>query len=172
MAISVAYLHLIAQRLIQKPSSSPELELVRADIGLPMAGQDMSNLLEALPFVGGGEFVDETWLMDAWEHLLNCFRDEIKEYPEGAAAYFAEYNSGISSCPDYAYLCKHVAAALYGVGAKLDQDPLLFFILRHVDVKELIRRSAESRMESMLKNAGRKTSRVIPEEEMHGIFGI
>ncbi len=76
------------------------------------------------------------------------------------------------SCPDYACLCKHVAAALYGVGARLDQDPLLFFTLRHVDGKELIRRSAESRMENMLKNARRKTSRVIPEEELHDIFGI
>ncbi len=96
MTPSVAYLHLIARRLIQNLSSRPELELVRADIDLPLTEEDTSKLLEALPFVGGGEFVDETWLKDAWEHLLNCFRDEIKEYPGSAAAYFSENNSGIS----------------------------------------------------------------------------
>jgi len=76
------------------------------------------------------------------------------------------------SCPDYAYMCKHIAAVLYGVGARLDKDPLLFFTLRNVNVQDLIRRSIESRMESMLKNAGKNTRRVIPESEMHDIFGI
>ncbi len=76
------------------------------------------------------------------------------------------------SCPDYAYMCKHVAAVLYGIGARLDDKPLLFFTLRGVDMQELIRRSVESRMKSMLKNAGKKTDRVIPEEELHDIFGI
>ena len=42
------------------------------------------------------------------------------------------------SCPDSARLCKHVAAALYGVGARLDQEPELLFRLRHVDQLELI----------------------------------
>ncbi len=76
------------------------------------------------------------------------------------------------SCPDYAFMCKHVAAALYGVGARLDETPLLFFTLRNVEVQDLIRRSVESRMKSMLKNAGQKTSRVMSESEMHDIFGI
>ena len=30
------------------------------------------------------------------------------------------------SCPDWASMCKHVAATLYGVGVRLDDDPLLF----------------------------------------------
>lgn len=42
------------------------------------------------------------------------------------------------SCPDWAVMCKHVAAALYGVGARLDQHPELLFILRDVDAEELI----------------------------------
>lgn len=76
------------------------------------------------------------------------------------------------SCPDYAYMCKHVAAVLYGIGARLDKDPMLFFTLRNVDIHDLIRRSVENRLESMLKNAGKKTGRVMPEDEMHDIFGI
>lgn len=42
------------------------------------------------------------------------------------------------SCPDWADMCKHVAAVLYGVGARLDEKPGLFFTLRGVDMEELI----------------------------------
>lgn len=42
------------------------------------------------------------------------------------------------SCPDYAGLCKHIAAVLYGVGARLDKSPELLFTLRAVDHLELI----------------------------------
>jgi len=42
------------------------------------------------------------------------------------------------SCPDYATMCKHVAATLYGVGARLDLQPELLFTLRQVDHSELI----------------------------------
>lgn len=46
------------------------------------------------------------------------------------------------SCPDWAGMCKHVAAVLYGVGARLDQQPELLFRLRHVDPAELIQQAA------------------------------
>ncbi|MEW6746740.1 MAG: SWIM zinc finger family protein [Planctomycetota bacterium] len=42
------------------------------------------------------------------------------------------------SCPDWASMCKHVAAVLYGVGARLDEQPELLFRLRKVDEKDLI----------------------------------
>ncbi|MGH9353329.1 MAG: SWIM zinc finger family protein, partial [Terriglobia bacterium] len=42
------------------------------------------------------------------------------------------------SCPDWASMCKHVAAVLYGIGARLDQQPELLFKLHEVDEKELI----------------------------------
>jgi uncharacterized Zn finger protein len=42
------------------------------------------------------------------------------------------------SCPDWASMCKHVAAVLYGVGARLDRKPELLFLLRGVDQRELI----------------------------------
>jgi len=42
------------------------------------------------------------------------------------------------SCPDAASMCKHIAAVLYGVGARLDQEPELLFRLRQVDMKELV----------------------------------
>src|SRR6267154_6915399 len=42
------------------------------------------------------------------------------------------------SCPDGAGMCKHVAAVLYGVGARLDEQPQFLFVLRGVDENELI----------------------------------
>jgi uncharacterized Zn finger protein len=42
------------------------------------------------------------------------------------------------SCPDWAAMCKHVAAVLYGVGARLDQQPELLFLLRGVNQHDLI----------------------------------
>lgn len=47
------------------------------------------------------------------------------------------------SCPDGAVMCKHVAAALYGVGARLDSQPELLFRLRNVDPTQLIRQAGK-----------------------------
>lgn len=46
------------------------------------------------------------------------------------------------SCPDYAGLCKHIAAALYAVGSRLDHSPALLFTLRGVDPQEMIATNA------------------------------
>lgn len=48
------------------------------------------------------------------------------------------------SCPDSARLCKHLAAALYGIGARLDQRPELLFLLRQADHLELVTAAAEA----------------------------
>src|ERR1700682_437086 len=48
------------------------------------------------------------------------------------------------SCPDWADMCKHVAAVLYGIGARLDHRPELLFLLRGVDEKELIVKAGSS----------------------------
>ena len=47
------------------------------------------------------------------------------------------------SCPDWASMCKHVAAVLYGVGARLDEAPELLFTLRKVDATGLVARAGE-----------------------------
>ncbi|QEH35306.1 hypothetical protein OJF2_38570 [Aquisphaera giovannonii] len=47
------------------------------------------------------------------------------------------------SCPDGAYLCKHLAAVMYGIGARLDESPDLLFLLRKVDHLELIAGAVE-----------------------------
>ena len=68
------------------------------------------------------------------------------------------------SCPDFALLCKHVAAVLYGVGARLDKKPELFFTLRRVALEELVARSA-------LRRAPR-AKEALDTGSLEGIFGI
>lgn len=76
------------------------------------------------------------------------------------------------SCPDWASMCKHVAAVLYGIGARLDTNPMLFFELRELDGQELVKKSMERKLDNMLKNAGTKSKRQISEEDVFEIFGI
>ena len=96
MRPSVWYLHRIAAYLIRRLSTSPELELERDGLEAELSFEEAGTLLEALPFVNGAEFVDEAWIRNIWQKLLECFRSEIREYDGTAAAYFAEYNSRIS----------------------------------------------------------------------------
>ena len=77
------------------------------------------------------------------------------------------------SCPDSAYMCKHVAATLYGVGARLDHDPSLFFTLRGVKMEDLVSQAVKGEAETLLQRAKKKTSgRIIREEDLSATFGI
>ena len=75
-------------------------------------------------------------------------------------------------CPDWASMCKHVAAVLYGIGARLDDDPTLFFKLRNIEIEALLKKSIDEKMDSMLKNSGKKTPRVIKDANLHDLFGV
>ena len=74
------------------------------------------------------------------------------------------------SCPDWADLCKHVAASLYGVGARLDQSPELLFLLRGVDPADLI--SQASAAETVRQSARAEDAAAMSEAEIADVFGI
>ena len=76
------------------------------------------------------------------------------------------------SCPDWASMCKHVAATLYGIGARLDRDPNLFFKLRKVDVGVLITETVKDKTKELIRKAGKKSSRVIEDTDLSSVFGI
>jgi uncharacterized Zn finger protein/DNA-binding transcriptional regulator YiaG len=69
------------------------------------------------------------------------------------------------SCPDWAGMCKHVAAVLYGVGSRLDSQPELLFLLRGVDAEELIA------AEITLPEAA-MASDTLADDQLGAIFGI
>ena len=70
------------------------------------------------------------------------------------------------SCPDWAVMCKHVAAVLYGIGARLDHAPELLFTLRGVDHAELVQ------VETAGLTAGKGKGRRLRAENLEEIFGI
>jgi uncharacterized Zn finger protein len=70
------------------------------------------------------------------------------------------------SCPDWADMCKHVAAVLYGIGARLDERPELLFTLRKVDHLELLSAGTSP-------GAKRRTkARELAPSDLGGVFGI
>lgn len=71
-------------------------------------------------------------------------------------------------CPDGADMCKHVAAVLYGVGARLDKKPELLFMLRKVDHEALI--SAEPDLQTATTRQGKR--RRLANQDLSNIFGI
>jgi len=74
------------------------------------------------------------------------------------------------SCPDWADLCKHVAASLYGVGARLDQSPELLFLLRGVAPADLI--SKVSAAEAVRQTVATDGAPVLTDKELTEVFGI
>jgi uncharacterized Zn finger protein len=73
------------------------------------------------------------------------------------------------SCPDWADMCKHVAAALYGVGARLDEKPELLFVLRGVDETELL---ADAGRDLVRARAAPSTARLLGDSDVAALFGL
>jgi uncharacterized Zn finger protein len=73
------------------------------------------------------------------------------------------------SCPDWAWMCKHVAAVLYGVGARLDEKPELLFLLRRVNQQDLIAR-ADAGLRPIQKRPAH--GKILDSGDLSQIFGI
>src|SRR5574337_885589 len=73
------------------------------------------------------------------------------------------------SCPDWATMCKHVAAVLYGVGARLDEKPELLFVLRQVDANDLLTAQA-AELPAKAKKPAR--AKLLDDRALADVFGI
>ena len=73
------------------------------------------------------------------------------------------------SCPDWASMCKHVAAVLYGIGARLDHQPEMLFTLRKVDQRDLIAKAGSDLSKSRSGPAGTK---VLASDDLAKMFDI
>jgi len=74
------------------------------------------------------------------------------------------------SCPDWALMCKHVAASLYGVGVRLDENPELLFLLRGIDQSDLITQASVSGALSKGTDSGAPV--LEEDEDLGALFGI
>jgi uncharacterized Zn finger protein len=73
------------------------------------------------------------------------------------------------SCPDGAYMCKHVVAVLYGVGARLDERPELLFRLRAVDENDLVAHLDEA---LPLSNRPVDGGKILETDDISALFGL
>jgi uncharacterized Zn finger protein len=73
------------------------------------------------------------------------------------------------SCPDWAAMCKHVAAALYGVGARFDASPELLFRLRQVDESELVARAGA---DMPLSKKASNSKKILTDGDLSQLFGL
>ncbi len=73
------------------------------------------------------------------------------------------------SCPDWADMCKHVAAVLYGVGARLDTQPGLLFRLRNVDESDLL---ATGGQEISLVKEATPSDKILEGSDIAALFGL
>jgi uncharacterized Zn finger protein len=103
-------------------------------------------------------------------------------FPRALAHLFMQKGSGLfptpeeirfsCSCPDWASMCKHVAATLYGIGARLDQDPSLFFMLRQVNMDDLIAKALQETTGNWIQKADDLAQPTIAEADLGNLFGI
>ena len=119
----------------------------------------------------------------AFEGRLESLQDILAgRFPEDLADVLTGKGTGLfpspgeiefsCTCPDWASMCKHVAGALLGIGARLDEDPILLFHLRQVEIGGLISQAVQDRTRKLLAKAETKSARTLDDTDLAGVFGI
>lgn len=132
---------------------------------------------------------------EVWQEMVKACTGKIAslqelaagKMPKALAELFMLKNKGLfpapkeiefsCSCPDGAWMCKHVAAVLYGIGARLDEDSSLFFTMRNVKMGDLITSSVAEKTKDMMEKAGRtgtgrRSRRIMSDTDLSSKFGV
>jgi uncharacterized Zn finger protein len=154
-----------------------DLQIAKGEVAAMVAGSDLYNINIAVAPVKSARWKaicrDCAGTIDSLVELLQGrlakgVMDRVCR--EGDGLFPAPGEIKLScSCPDWADMCKHVAAALYGVGARLDERPELLFVLRGVDENELI---ASAGRDIPLSRASPRSAKVIDDSEVAALFGL
>jgi uncharacterized Zn finger protein len=133
-------------RAYVRDGSVVDLQITEGEVSAMVAGSELYNVKISIKPVTAGRWKaicrDCAGTIDSLVELLQGrlakgVMDRVCR--EGDGLFPAPGEIKLScSCPDWADMCKHVAAVLYGVGARLDEIPQLLFVLRDVDEKELL----------------------------------
>lgn len=129
---------------------------------------------------------DATWegLRESALNQLDSLSDLLAgKFPESLQDAFFARGDGLfptpdeiefsCSCPDWAYMCKHVAAVLYGIGNRLDKTPDMLFALRRVSMEELVERTVDATAETLLDKARTAGGEdVLDDADLGDVFGI
>lgn len=106
------------------------------------------------------------------------------EFPKEMESIFSNKSDGIfpsleemnfeCSCPDWANMCKHVSAALYATGSRLDETPELIFKLRNANINQLIEKAIEKEVHSISNNKLKPCphSLQLSQQQLSSLFNI
>lgn len=127
----------------------------------------------------------KTWksITDSCKGKIDTLSELIEgKFPKSLTELFTSKGDGLfpspeeisftCNCPDSAGMCKHIAATLYGVGARLDKDPKLFFELRDVSINDIITIAIEDKSNELLEKAEVKSKRVIEDPDLFDMFDL
>lgn len=103
-------------------------------------------------------------------------------FPENLQELFTQKKPGLfwtpkeihfdCDCLDWAGMCKHVAAVMYGIGARIDNDPREIFKLRGIDIDTFLTGVIDDKVSEMLAHVKVKSKRIIKDADVAKIFGI
>ena len=152
-----------------------DLQIAKGTITARVSGSDLYNVKIAIAPVGAANWKaicrDCSGTIDSLVellqgHLAKGVMDRVCREGDGLFPSPSEIKLSCS-CPDWADMCKHVAAALYGIGARLDDQPQLLFVLRGVDEHELL---ASAGRDVSLTTAA--PSKVLDGGDVAALFGL
>ncbi len=112
--------------------------------------------ISSIEALASGEFPEE---------LKDIFTEEGGLFPTPREISFN------CTCPDWALMCKHVAAVMYAIGVRFDENPFYFFELRGIDVDRFINVALENRLDLMLAHADCRSDRIIS-SDVTSLFGV
>jgi uncharacterized Zn finger protein len=154
-----------------------DLQITRGKISAVVSGSELYDVTVTIAPVAAKRWravcVDCSGAIDSLVELLQgrlakSVMDRVCR--EGDGLFPAPKEIKLScSCPDSAKMCKHVAATLYGVGARLDEAPQLLFTLRGVDESELLAGAGRDLAISKPLPAG---SKVLGDDDVAALFGL
>jgi uncharacterized Zn finger protein len=164
-------------RTYVRNGSVVDLQIAKGEIAAMVAGSDLYEIKIAIAPVATARWKsicrDCAGTIDSLVELLQGRLDKgvmDRVCREGDGLFPSPDQIKLScSCPDWADMCKHVAAVLYGVGARLDERPELLFVLRGVDETELI---ASAGKDLPLSKARPTAAKVLDDSDVAAVFGL
>jgi len=89
------YVHTMVDTFLRKLTDFPELEIQRGKVKVALTDDDITQLLQSLPFAVGAEYVNRPWIVKMFKGLNDVFKREIKEYNGTVALYLEEKHQNL-----------------------------------------------------------------------------